>query len=69
MPFRYYWKYEATKKVDNLVTEDTIMAEDEVESFVFLIFKCGLSSKIVLNLLVSSFTCSSKCRLPNKTLC
>lgn len=59
MPFRYYWKYEATKIVDNSVTEDTIMAEDEVESFVFLIYTCGLSSKIVLNLLVSSYSCSS----------
>jgi hypothetical protein len=51
MPFRYYWKYEATKKVDNSVTVDTIMAEDEVESFVFLIYKCGLNSKVVLNLI------------------
>jgi uncharacterized protein YqhQ len=53
MPFRYYWKYEATKKVVNSITENTIMAEDEVESFVYLIYRCGLNSKIVLNLIVS----------------
>jgi hypothetical protein len=47
------------KKVDNSVTEDGFVAEDEVESFVFLISKCGLNTKVVLNLLLSSYSHSS----------